>query len=164
MAWWRTCQLNRQIKAFENLVETKGEDAEIIYKEQWLRCDASPDIPDISILHKNDLDRLESDANMQALLEFLDKEAEKNSELIEGTYDFEEFSQKFTELYKKAFPKNTSLNRGKKRKVLGHEAIQNHLKKITEFTDGEYEFFFDSGTEKNSWRLKKIEATALSHP
>ena len=164
MAWWRTCQLNRQIKAFENLVETKGEDAEIIYKEQWLRCDASPDIPDISILHKNDLDRLESDANMQALLEFLDKEAEKNSELIEGTNDFKVFSQRFTELYKKAFPKNTSLNRGKKRKVLGHEAIQNHLKKITEFTDEEYEFFFDSGSEKNSWELKKMEATALSHP
>ena len=130
---------------------------------------------------------------------------------------FEVFSQRFTELYKKAFPKNTSLNRGKKRKVLGHEAIQNHLKKITEFTDGdlsdclpgclvlrtrvsnsiccswkqaafacpfcdeyrfllrrpqicrniqnhlkkiteftdeEYEFFFDSGSEKNSWELK----------
>jgi len=45
--------------------------------------------------------------------------------------ELEEFSLLFQQNYRRAFPKDTSINRGTKRKVWGPAAIRNHLKKLS---------------------------------
>ena len=156
MAWWYTLQLGRRLSVYKDLKKLEGENAEILYKAQWLRCDVSSKICSIDTLPEYDLDKLDSNTKLKELIGFLDEQAKKNLELVEGKDDFTNFSQQFTKLYAKAFPEDKSLNRGKDRNPWQHQAIQNHLKKVTKYTGGEYKFSFEKGKEKGSWKLTRI--------
>lgn len=158
MARWRTCQLERQILMYESISTKYNSLAPSIYKEQWLTSDLVPYVPDMEKLAEHDLDQdIIKDAEKN-LFQFLEDQAATGDVLYEEEKNFQEFSEKFTLLYKKLFPEDESVRRDNSR-TWKHTAVQNHLKTVRTQTSGRISFSLKkaSGNEKGGWLLQKDE-------
>lgn len=119
LARWKTLLLGQQLIEYERLAEEYGENASIVYKSDWLGLDRNLTL---RMLHNGGEEN-------DSLIQFLDKQVKAKKVLCEDESDFKKFSEKFQELFHRAFP-DEKINTGKNRAYWKAEAINNHLDKI----------------------------------
>lgn len=134
MARWRNRLLGEHLEYYESLQEVDEKLAPSAYKADWL----AESTQSASMKPgEQDLDVKQQDQSVQELLSFLREQSATLEEMIEGEEKFETFSQKFVSLYRKAYPEDTSINRG--RPTGGHKFIQNRLASIGKDFKEQYE-------------------------
>ena len=149
MARWRIKLMEKYVEKCELLFQENNDRAPILCKEGWLS--GTKNAEETCYSCNRDLDYTFQMAAQKKLQEFLEKEASSGNILDENDGSFDHFSTKFQELYKNAFPKDPSINRGKNRKSWREKAIMSHLDKLCE---AGIRFKLEPHHEK-SWQLIK---------
>lgn len=126
MARWRIKRLGEQIDAFEQEKAIDAERAAMTFKAAWLQKEVSAD--------EKYLDDILKENQQASALEHLHSFLKPYCGRSLNRQELEEFSLLFQQNYRRAFPKDTSINRGKKRTIWKTAAIRNHLEKLSSET------------------------------
>lgn len=96
------------------------------------------------------MDTEDYNAAVSALIYYLEEAVGK--EFDENREEYREFSDKFVELYRAAYPKDESVHRGDTRPTLKHTFVNNHLVKVSEKTSRSFTLQRKDG---NVWVLEE---------
>lgn len=120
MARWRIKLLGDQIHEYEDLEKSYSKNASVLYKAEWIKEGPS---------EIEDLDVSKHEQAVEELRDFLDEIVNAGA-VLEASSEFNNFSVRFSKLFKMVDPQNSAINRGMNRKPMGKRAIRNRLEEL----------------------------------